>query len=582
VPDQEVTFRIGGEAGQGVESSGMGFVQALTFAGLYAIGIPNYFSRIRGGQNFYTIRASGEPVYGIKDTVDLLLCLNGETVEWHIADVVPGGIVLLDEETKYNEEVTKGRDVRVIRAPLGKIAEQHGSKIMKNTGFLAVAGALAGVDLAPILAVIHKNFRVKGEKIVHQNEAVARDAYAWAEQHMDVSRFRLPHLKPQPRVALSGNQAFSIGTIVAGCKFVAGYPMTPSTSVLEYSAEHADDWGMVFLHAEDEIAAVNMVIGAAHAGVRSLVTTSGGGFDLMTEGLSLAAITETPVVVYLAQRPGPATGLATRTAQGDLFLAWHASHGEFPRVILAPHTPAESFDCAIRAFNIAEKYQCLVIVLTDQYLASLAWATDLKDFDIEGATIDRGKLLSAEELEQMDEYHRFAITPDGISPRAIPGSSPKAIYLSTGNEHAENGHITEKADTTVEQISKRLRKLDAARADIRPPYRFGPEEADVTFVAWGSSYGPVYEAMQNLNAQGTSANLVHFVDLWPFPREEARKALSKAKRIVDVEGNAQAQFAYLLQAETGIQVDQKILKYDGRGFTPEYILDRLEGSENGR
>jgi 2-oxoglutarate ferredoxin oxidoreductase subunit alpha len=582
VPDQEVTFRIGGEAGQGVESGGMGFVQALTFAGLYAIGIPNYFSRIRGGQNFYTIRASDQPVYAITDTVDLLLCLNAETLEWHIGAIAPGGIALLDDETKFDEELTRGRDVQIIRAPVGKIAEQHGNKIMKNTGFLAVAGALAGVDVEPIIAVIHKNFRVKGDKVVRQNEAVARDSYEWARQQAAASRFKLPQVKPQPRVALSGNQAFSIGSIVAGCKFTAGYPMTPSTSILEYIAEHADDWGMVFQHAEDEISAINMAIGAAHAGVRAMVATSGGGFDLMTEGLSLAGITETPVVVYLGQRPGPATGLATRTAQGDLFLAWHAAHGEFPRVILAPHTPAETFDCAIRAFNIAEKYQCLVIVLSDQYLASLAWATDLSTFNIENAPIDRGKLLSTEELEQMDEYQRFAVTPDGVSPRAIPGSSPKAVYLTTANEHAESGHITEDAATTVAQVSKRLRKLDAARAEIRPPYRFGPEEADVTFVAWGSSYGPVYEAMQSLNAQGTPANMVHFVDLWPFPREEARKALSNARRIIDVEGNAQAQFAYMLQAETGIQVDQKILRYDGRSFTPGYILDRLEGSGNGR
>jgi len=282
-------------------------------------------------------------------------------------------------------------------------------------------------------------------------------------------------------------------------------------------------------------------------------------------------------VIYVDQRPGPATGMATRTAPSELFLVLNAGHGEFPRVVLAPHTPLENFNCAVRALNIAEKYQCVVIVLSDEYNAATIYSVDAAAFDLQGVQIDRGKLLSPAEVEALAEYKRYALTDDGVSPRAIPGSSPKAVHMTTSDEHIENGHITEDPDVATAMAEKRLRKLAAAQADIRPPFRYGPSEAELTFVSWGSSYGPVREAVDILNAGGQTANMVHFVDLWPFPAVAAREALAGAKRIVDVEGNARAQFAFLLHAYAGIEVQDKILKYDGRGFTPDYILSRLEG-----
>jgi 2-oxoglutarate ferredoxin oxidoreductase subunit alpha len=318
-----------------------------------------------------------------------------------------------------------------------------------------------------------------------------------------------------------------------------------------------------------------MVIGAAHAGVRALVPTSGGGYDLMTEGTSLAGMTETPIVVFLAQRPGPATGLATRTSQADLLLALFSSHGEFPRAVLAPHTPEECFACAVRAFNLAEKYQCVVIVLSDQYNASTIWARETAAFDFEGVRIDRGKWLSANELAALESYQRFALTEDGVSPRARPGLGPKAVYPVTSDEHEPDGHITEDPDAVVAMYSKRLHKLEGIAAEMRPPLRFGPAEAEITLLAWGSTYGAAYEAMEMLNARGRSANLVQFVDLWPFPAEAARAALDGARRIVAVEGNATGELAFLLKAETGI-VAEKLLKFDGRPFTPQYIVQRLE------
>jgi 2-oxoglutarate/2-oxoacid ferredoxin oxidoreductase subunit alpha len=575
----DVSFRLGGEAGQGVESSGSGYAQALTHAGFHTFSLPNYYSRIRGGHNFFTIRASDRPVFAIQDTVEILMAMNAETVERHAHAMVPGGVIIIDKDAELDDALIAGRDVHLIKAPLMEIAEEHGGEVMANTAILAVASAIVGLGLKPMLAVIEKNFREKSAKIADNNAAVAREAYQWTEDNVEIS---VPwslagEQERAERITLTGNEGFAMGAVMAGCKFVAGYPMTPGTSVLEYAARHAGDWGLVVRHAEDEIAAVNLCVGAAHAGVRAMTPTSGGGFDLMAEGVSLAGITETPLVIYLAQRPGPGTGLATRTAQADLPLAIYSGHGEFARAVLAPHNPEEAFRCAARAFNIAEKYQCVVIVLSDHYHAASMWSTDTSAFDIESVEIDRGKLLSAEDLDALEgEYLRFQITEDGVSPRALPGSHPKAVYLSTANEHTEAGHITEDPDISTAMVSKRVRKLQAIAADIRPPNRYGPEEADVTFVCWGSSFGPVYEAMKRMNEDGGSANMVHFVDLWPFPAEAAREALAGANKLVDVEGNATAQFAFLLQAHTGIEVDQKILKYDGRGFTPGYILAAME------
>lgn len=578
MPVNDMSFRIGGEAGQGVESSGAGFAKALTRGGLHVIGVSSYYSRIRGGHNFTTVRVGEKPVFAVRETIELLLALNAETIAQHVDKLVPGGAIIVDEALRFDEALLAGRPVNVFRLPLGAIAEREGSALMANTAALAAAAGLTGFPLEYIVGVVEDNFRRKGEAVVQANRRVAQAAYDLAKERFGATfPWKLGARKAPPRLTLTGNQAFALGALMAGCKFVAGYPMTPATSILEYMAQHGAEWGIVTKHAESETAAINMVVGAAHAGVRAMAPTSGGGFDLMTEGVSLAGMIEAPVVIYVGQRPGPATGMATRTAQSELFLVLNAGHGEFPRVVLAPHTPLENFRCAVRAFNIAEKYQCVVIVLSDEYNATTLCSVDAADFDLQSVQIDRGKLLSPAEVEALAEYKRYALTADGVSPRAIPGSSPKAVYMTTSDEHTEDGHITEDPQVATAHAEKRLRKLEAARADIRPPFTYGPQKAEITFVSWGSSYGPVREAVDILNERGPSANMVHFVDLWPFPTEAARAALVGAKRIVDVEGNARAQFAFLLHAYAGIEVQDKILKYDGRGFTPDYILTKLEG-----
>lgn len=577
MPLNDVTYCIGGEAGQGVESSGAGFTKALTRAGLYTIAVPDYYSRIRGGHNFFTIRASDEPVYAVKDTIQVLLALNAETVTRHIDRISPGGAVIVDKDITIDKNQFSGHELVVLRPPLLEIAKAEGDEVMVNTAGLAVMAGLTGFELDYVIQVIADGFGSKGADVVEANRRVAAAAYAWVRENHSGFSWQTGAKAESERLTVNANHAFAMGALMAGCKFVAGYPMTPSTPVLEYMAQHGNEWGIVMKQAESEIAAINMVVGAATAGVRAMTATSGGGFDLMTEGISLAAMAESPVVVYLGQRPGPATGLPTRSEQGDLYLALYAGHGEFTRIVMAPHTMPEFYHCAIRAFNLAEKYQCPVIVLSDHQVAGTFQSISRTEFDLEDVPIERGKLLSSAEVDTMPEYKRYAITEDGVSPRARPGSSKNAIFLTTGDEHDEEGHISEDARLAALMAEKRLAKARYAVKELRPPFRYGPEQAELTFICWGATYGAVVEAVRELEAKDVVANAYCFVDLWPFPVRQAQQALAGCKKLISVEANASGQFAHLLRAETGISVHQQILRYDGRGFTPDYILAHLEG-----
>lgn len=573
----ELTFRIGGEAGQGVESGGAGFAKALARGGYHVYGTPDYYERIRGGHNFFTIRVSTEPIYVVGEIVDVLIAMDAESLRRHVSDMGPQSAIVVDEDTKVPAGALDGYQGTVAKLPLLQIATDNGAPVMVNTAALAAAATLVGFDLEHVLGVIADNFGKKGGAVVDANREVAElTAQATAERYGQVIEPGLATREAKPHVVIDGNRAFAMGAVMAGCKFAAGYPMTPSTSVLEYLAAQANAYGLVVKHAEDEIGAINMVIGAAHAGVRAMTCTSGGGFDLMVEGLSLAAAIETPIVVYLAQRPGPATGLSTRQAQADLMMAIYSSHGEWPRVVLAPHTPEEHFEAAIRAFNLAEKYQCPVIVLSDHMNATDVASRPVDLFAFERVTVERGKLLSREEAEELQSYLRYQNTPDGVSPRLLPGNGPKSVYLSSSNLHDEEGHISEDPEVTARVFDKYQAKRHGVLGEMRAPYRYGPDGAELTFVAWGSSYGAVREAMERINADGGSANLVQFVDLWPFSADMARDALAHAKRLVSVETNVTGQFAHLLQAEAGIAVDQRLLRYDGRGLTAAFILEHLE------
>ncbi len=576
---KEMTFKIGGEAGQGVESSGAGFAKALARAGWHVFGIQDYYSRIRGGHNFYQIRVSEEPIYSHTEGVDLLLALTQEAVDRHCDEVATGGGVICEECLEVDCEALEKRDIAYFPAPLTDIAlEQGGAEVMRNTAALGVAAGLIAFPFEVMASVIEDNFKKKSAGAVKRNLQVGEAGYHFAEDNYGGKLdYRLGRIEDAPpRMVMNGNEALALGALLAGCKFVAGYPMTPATSILQWMAVHGEGYGVVVKHTEDEIAAILMLIGAAHMGVRAMAPTSGGGFSLMTEALGLAGITETPIVIVEAQRPGPATGLATRTEQGDLLFILHASQGEFPRIVLSPGTVEECFEAGWRAFNLGEKYQCPVIILSDNFLANSVRTIDMNALDFAGVEIDRGELLTDHDLNQLEgEYLRYAYTESGISPRALPGH-PNAVYQATGNEHTPDGHLTEEPEPRRMQVEKRLRKLDTALQEMDGPVWYGPREAELTLLSWGSTYGPLRESVDRLTAEGREVNMLHIQDVWPFPTEKVRAALADAGRTVMVEGNATGQMAFLLEAHTGVKIDGHIRRYDGRPFSPEYILARLE------
>jgi 2-oxoglutarate ferredoxin oxidoreductase subunit alpha len=572
-----LTIRIGGEAGMGLESSGAGFSKALARGGLYVFGLPDYYSRIRGGHNFYSIRAARHPLYSHAEPVHLVLALDIETIRRHVDAIVPGGGIVYDAQEEIPDDLRRS-DVGFFPVPLSALAEEKGGRdVMRNTLALGVAAGLMGFDPTHIESVIRDNFARKGDAVVDANLRVARAGVEAAEPFKADFDFCMEAVPDAPsRMILNGNDAFALGALAGGCRFVSAYPMTPGSPVLHWFAAHAEEYGVATKHAEDEIAAVNMAIGAAHVGARAMVPTSGGGFSLMVEATGLAGITETPVVIYNAQRPGPATGLPTRTEQADMLFMLHASQGEFPRFLLAPGTIEESFRIGWQVFNLAERYQTPALVMSDHYLAVGYRTVEADALNFDEVSIDRGELLTKEDLDALKEpYLRYKVTESGISPRALPGH-PNAVWVSSSNEHFESGAITEEAEVRVAQVDKRARKLAGMAKEVPGPTPYGPDEAEITFLCWGSTYGPLREAVDRLNAEKAGrANMLHFAGLHPFPVEATEQALAKAKRTIVVEGNSTGQFETLLRNRTGHAPDDTMLKYDGRAFTPEYIVENF-------
>jgi 2-oxoglutarate ferredoxin oxidoreductase subunit alpha len=582
MPKNDMTFKIGGEAGQGLESSSAGFAHAIAHAGLHIFTLLDYRSRIRGGHNFAQIRVSAEPVASHVETVHLLLALTDEAIRRHLEEIPRGGAIICDDKLPIEEDLAAqiaAAGVGRFTVPLHRFAvELGGSPVMMNTAATAAAAGVMSFPLSYIEDIIRKNFGKKGGPLVDANLRVAAAAYDYAAKAYGSSfDHKLePIAGAPPRMLLNGNEAFGFGALAGGCRFVAGYPMTPGSPVLEWMAGHGEKYGVVVKHTEDEIAAICMAIGAGHVGARAMVPTSGGGFSLMVEALGFAGMSETPVVIYEAQRPGPSTGLPTRHEQGDLLFALSASQGEFPRIVLTPGTLEESFEAGWRAFNLAEKYQTPAIVLSDHFLATSSRTLDLDAFDLSKVAIERGKLLSDAELDAAaGEYLRYAYADDGVSPRALPGH-PKAVYVAEGNDHDADSGINEEIEPRVAQHEKRLKKLETARADMRPPARFGPAEAPVTLIGWGSTVGPALEALKTLNARKPVAQYWHITDMWPLPAEELGRMIAGARLVICVEQNATGQLARLIQQETGFQPDYRLLKYDGRPFSPEYIVSGVK------
>ncbi|WP_321418974.1 2-oxoacid:acceptor oxidoreductase subunit alpha [uncultured Methanomethylovorans sp.] len=567
--DHDINIRVGGEAGQGIQTIGLALAQTFQKTGLYVFSTQYYLSRVRGGHNYFQIRVSDSPIKAISDRLDLLIALDSTSVEKHMVEL-NDGIVLLDRE-----EVKITNDNRqIFNVPFQQIARDiGGSKLYAST---VATGAVLGLlccNLKVLEDILKNTFAKKGEDIININIKAARAGYEYAqENYSGKCKYSFEKVNQKTKTMLiNGNDSVGLGALAAGVQFLASYPMTPSTGVMNYIAAHADKFNVVVEQAEDEISALNMVLGASFAGARAMTTTSGGGFCLMTEALGLAGMTETPAVIFLGQRPGPATGLPTMTEQGDLLFALYAAQGEFPRCILAPKTPDDAFYLTAKAFNLADKYQIPVFIMSDQYLADSQFTCER--FDASKITIDR-HMLSDDELGSMETYKRYTIPPDGISPRALPGQS-KHVVVADSDEHNEEGHIDQTADNRILMMEKRMRKLNGLTKEMEAPEVYGPHEADVTLIGWGSSYGPLTETVDILNKEGQSLNLVHFNHIFPMNKEAIRSLILKKGTTVCVESNATGQFAKILKTEADIPVDMNLLRYDGMPFTSGYLIRAL-------
>ncbi|MCR4426386.1 MAG: 2-oxoacid:acceptor oxidoreductase subunit alpha [Firmicutes bacterium] len=573
----DVSIEVGGDAGQGVESAGTGLSLALARGGLHVFGMADYRSRIRGGRNFYQVRASDRPVRCHSDPVHLVAAFTQDAAHAHVENIAPGGGVVYDEQLPVDETALIRKGIRPMPMPLNRVAEEAGSKATLNVAAVGAALGVVGYPLHHFERVIFEKFGRRGEHVVDINLKAARASHDHASSKYGPDfPFRLHEITgAASRMLINGNQALALGAVAGGCRFISAYPMTPATTILEWTAARAGELGIVTVHAEDEIAAVCMAAGASFAGARAMTATSGGGFCLMTEAIGMAAMTEVPIVVVDVQRGGPSTGLPTRTEQADLLLAIHPSHGDFPHIVLAPGTVEECFEAGWRSFNLAEEYQCPVVVLSDAYLGGSLRTVGPAAFDWDSVVRDRGSFLPPEILDSREDYQRFAWEDSGVSPRAAIGH-PRTVHAPSTDEHDEAGHITEDVGVRRRMMEKRMRKMDTALRDMRGPTLYGPADAELTLVCWGSVAGPACEAAVTLSARGTPTNVLHFSDVWPLSPDLPDEVTGSDARFVAVEQNYSGQFAGVFEGTTGLELDGAVLKYDGRQVSPRDIVEELE------
>ncbi len=574
--ENRISLRIGGPAGTGIMQAGLLFAKCCSRIGLHVFDYIEYPSLIRGGHNSYQVRAEESPVRSQIRGVDILIALDESTLTLHAAELREESIIIYDEETIKPERTRLGRGTRCPMPLKAIIAAAGGTEIMQNTVALASALGILAYDFDVLADIIRDGFEEKKAAIVDKNIAAARRGYEEARRrygHLD--QYRLTRIPGPRRIVLTGNEAMALGAVKAGCTFYAAYPMTPASTILHTLASWQERHNIVVKHAEDEIGTVNMTIGAAYAGARAMCSTSGGGFALMQEGISLAGITETGIVVAEVMRGGPATGLPTWTEQSDLRFVLHAGHGDFFKIVLAPGDVEEAFRFTLDAFNHAEKYQTPVILLSDKYLGESH--ASVEPFTAKEYRVDRGKLLR----KAPPGYLRYAETPDGISPRTIPGV-PGGFFLANSNEHDAFGWSTEEPEARNLMMRKRMRKEETYRREVPRQRLHGAEEADLTIISWGSTKGPILDAMGWLAKDGYRVNFLQITHLKPFPSEDVTERLRAAKQILLVENNYTGQLGGVIREETGIAIAEKLLKYDGRPFYPEEIYDRVASLLGGR
>lgn len=556
-------WKIVGHAGEGVKVAGMIFSQTCLKQGFYVHGYTEYPSLIRGGDNTYQVHFSPQPHLTVKKTIDVLVALNKESFDCHHKEASKHSMVIYDGEQN---------DENILNIPLAQLVKKiAGPAQVKNIIAVGASCFLLGLDVEILKRVITKTFAGKGKQVIEINKKAALIGYQFAKEKWSQKRFAdfKPIERKSKSILLTGNEAIGLGAVAGGLKLFVAYPMTPATSILHFLAKNAKEAKIAVRQGEDEIGVVNMAIGAGYAGIRTMVATSGGGFSLMTEGLGLAGVTETPLVIINAMRPGPASGMPTWTGQGDLLYTIYASQDEFPRIVVAPGDPEEAFELTKLALTLAEKYQMPVIIITDKHLSeSLFTVNKFKSDHLH----HRYGFANTKDKNIDQPFARYQLTSSGVSPRTIPGQKG-GIHLANSYEHDQFGYATEVAQIRTDQVDKRAKKTAAIYQDpgFVKPIIFGPPEATTTLVSWGSNKGAILQVIGEVN----DTNFIHLPWLWPFPAEDFKKAVAKSKKIVTLECNSTGQLNQLIYQQTGIKIDRRILKYDGRPFFPSEIISQL-------
>ena len=561
----DLNILIGGAAGQGVHAITGPLAKALVRHGYHVHTSQSYQSRIRGGHLYNLIRVSDQPLLASREGVDILVALNQETITLHRPEVASAGIIIFDDskDTQAPEGVKS-----LALSPDTVLPDTEAGDIAVNAGACGAILGLLEVPVEGLVDLLEKTFAGKGEQVVGWNRQAAQNGYNMGKKQGHPHSLADIAKPSEHRLLISGHEALALGALAGGLTFICGYPMTPWTSLFNAISQRAQRWRVVVEQTEDEIAAINMAIGASFAGARAMTGTSGGGFCLMTEGVGLAAMSETPVVVVVSQRPGPSTGLPTRTSQGDLEFVLHASQDDFPRAVLAPGTPSEGYLVGAKALRLAERYQTPVFILTDQYFGDAQLTYSAGDFPAVEALPKPAPCTGGE------KYERYAYSEDGTSPRCFPGFGPELV-VADSDEHTPDGHLTEDLEVRIKMHNKRLAKFQGLSRDMGKITQTGKTDAPLVLMAWGSSFGAAAEAVDRLTRDGTPARLVHLSEIWPFPIEAVTQALQGAKKTIVMEGNAVGQLARLLRRETGLTADHLVLRYDGLPFTPDFILRNL-------
>ncbi|HEY9683329.1 MAG TPA: 2-oxoacid:acceptor oxidoreductase subunit alpha [Oculatellaceae cyanobacterium] len=579
---QEVTIGIAGAAGDGLDKSGDTLAKSCGRLGLHVYAYNSYQSIIRGGHIWLRVRIGEQKVNSLGDRLDAVICLNQDSLERHASEVAEGGVIVFNADKLKLDPSLVRQGVQTLPLKMSEITadvvKQHGplQPIMQNTVAVGAILRLANLGIEEAHGLMEETFGHKGQKIVDLNTSLLKAGFEHADKNAKEITKKWTFSKKR-RPFLTGNEAMAMGAAAAGCKFYSAYPMTPASTILHWMANHAKQTGICVKQGEDELAVMNMTIGAGIAGARSMCATAGGGFALMTEALGMAGIMEVPMVCVEVQRGGPSTGLPTKTEQADLFQVFGASQGEFPRLIVAPRDVADCFQTTIDSFNWADRFQLPVVIMSDLLLSEHPETVDSEVFTGE-VKIDRGEVVT-EWKEDQGKYKRYRFTESGVSPRALPGTA-NTTYVSPSDDHDEESILISDMFTAPPVrrmiMQKRMRKLDNLLKELPAPQIEGPADADVTLVCWGSTYGVVREAAEILTAQGVKTNYVVGKYIYPFHTKEFTEILSKAKKKISVEVNFTSMFAHYLKSYTGISMDGHVTKYDGEPLEPMHVVAQVK------